>query len=122
MVYQYASGNGRSVMYYSCANSVQPLPQHRISLGPREMQLEPDRNSMFISHVFTKSAQLLSNKTGKVRINVTLGPTIMAVENNVLNILSVCLCRLRYPECNGLAPCYVTCGPSGLTMLFNIIH
>jgi len=66
----------------------------------------------------------LNNKTGNVRINITLrcaGVTIVAVEKKwVLQVL--CVCSLRYRACNVHVPyCTVLCGLSGSTVFFNVI-
>jgi len=53
--YRFSSSNGRSITYIHVLT--QPLPKHKISLGPTEMQLDLGRNSIFISPVFTKNAQ-----------------------------------------------------------------
>ena len=67
------------------------------------------------SYDVTCYMQLETNKTGNVHTNVTSKgvrvTTVAVAEQNVLNILSVCVCVLSYPACNACAPyCIVICG------------
>jgi hypothetical protein len=66
---------------------------------------------------------LYGDKTVKVHIDVILGRvrvTIVAVEKQqVLHILSVCVCSLSYPARKAHSPyCIVICGLPGSTIFF----
>ena len=73
----------------------------------------------FLPH---RESVVVTNKTGNVRINVTLRRvrvTTVAVE---YYILWVCVCSLRYLACEAHAPYYIAiCDLSGSTIFFLII-
>ena len=66
-----------------------------------------------------------SKQDGQYTYKVTLTDvrvTTIAVEKQqVLHILSVCVCSLRYPECNAHAPYYIDIWPVRLHQFLYII-
>ena len=70
-------------------------------------------------------AEIHTNKTGDVRVNVILRRVYMsiaAVEGNKYYIFCVCVCSLSYPACNAHVPYFmVICGLSVSTTFLHII-
>jgi len=79
----------------------------------------------FESGILSFRSSYSLNKTGNLRINVTLERVrgvIVTVENNKY-VCQVCVCSLSYPACKAHAPYHtVICGLSGCTMFSTLSH